>query len=63
MREGAKRASASETYIFSGLKIHLHAYKINAVPFYYLWYSAINDSIINKILTLRKINEYASERA
>ena len=47
MRERAKRASASETYrpIFSGLKIHLHTYTINAVPFYYLWYGAINDSI------------------
>ena len=32
-------------YIFPGFKIHLHAYTINAVPFYYLWYGAINDSI------------------
>ena len=47
MRERAKRASPSDTYrpIFSGLKIHLHTYTINAVPFYYLWYGAINDSI------------------
>ena len=29
----------------SGLKIHLHAYKINVVAFYYLWYSDVNDSI------------------
>ena len=28
--------------IFSGLKIHLHTYTINAVPF---WYGAINDSM------------------
>ena len=36
------RASASETYIFSGLKIIcIHAYTIDAVPFYYLWYIAL----------------------
>ena len=42
------RASASETYIFSGLKIHLHTYTINAVPFYYLCYGALNNSILTK---------------
>ena len=32
----------SETYIFSCLKLHLHAYyTINAVSFYYLWYGAM----------------------
>ena len=37
-------------------------YTINVVPFYYLWYDAINDSIATtKTLTLRKIYEYASE--
>ena len=30
-----ERASASETYIFSGLKIH--TYTINAVSFYYTY--------------------------
>ena len=39
------RYFVSETYIFSGLKIHLHT--INAVPFYYLWYT-------DKTLTLKK---------
>ena len=29
----------------SGLKIHLNTYTINSVPFYYLWYGAIKDSI------------------
>ena len=58
------RASASEAYrpIFSGLKIHLHTYTINAVPFCYLWYGAINDSIGQNTLTLRKIYDYVSER-
>ena len=35
------RYFVSETYIFSGLQIHLHTYTINAVPFYYLWYGDI----------------------
>ena len=43
------RVSASQTYIFSGLKIHVTSrymytytvYTMNAVPFYYLWYDAI----------------------
>ena len=55
MRELAKRASALETYIFSSLKIHLHAYTINAVPFYYLWYGAIYKwQCTEKTLTFRK---------
>ena len=48
MRERAKRASASEIYVFSGLKIHLHTYTINVVPFYWFWYGAINDSVLTK---------------
>ena len=64
MRERAKRASASDTYrpIFSGLKIHLHTYTINAVPFYYLWYGAINDSIgQNTNIEGKYVNMRASE--
>ena len=34
--------------LFSGLKIHLYTYTTNAVPFYYFWYCAINDSIPTK---------------
>ena len=65
MRERAKRASSSEIYrpIFSGLKIHLHTYTTNAVPFCYLWYGAMKmTTVSDKTLTLRKIYEYASER-
>ena len=51
MRERAKRASASETYTFSGLKI-LHANTINAVPLYYLW--RYKWKYTDKTLTLRK---------
>ena len=55
MHERAKRASASETYIFSGLKIHLHTYTINAVPFYYLRYRArYKRQYTKQTLTLRK---------
>ena len=35
------RERAPQKQIFSSLKINLHAYKINAVPFYYLWYIAL----------------------
>ena len=31
----------TETYIFSGLKIHLHIQSMHAVPFYYLWHDAV----------------------
>ena len=55
MRERAKRASASEIYVFSGLKIHLHSYTTMH------WYGTINDSMTDKTLTLRKIYENASE--
>ena len=34
MRE---RASASEIYVFSDLKRHLHTYTINAVVWHYKW--------------------------
>ena len=63
MRERAKRVSASETYIFSGLiKIYTPAYIYNQCSsFYYMWYGPINDSIPHKTLTLRKIYDYASE--
>ena len=62
MRERAKRASASENN-FSGLKI-LVTSAINVVPFYYIWYGAINDSIpTTKNANVEKIYEYASERA
>ena len=55
-RERAKRASTSETYIFSGLKIHLHTYiQSTAVPFITYW------GYTDKTLTLRKIYGYASE--
>ena len=50
------RATASKTYIFSGLKIHLDT--INAVPFYYLWYGTIvwhyKENSINSIPTKHK---------
>ena len=43
---------------------HARASEASSVPFYYLWYGAINDSIYtDKILTLRQIYEYASERS
>ena len=32
---------APQKHIFSGIKIHLHTYTINAVSFNYLWYGAI----------------------
>ena len=54
----------SEIYrhIFSGLKINLHTYTINAVPPFYLWYGGINDSIWRNT-NIEKIYEYASELA
>ena len=63
MRERAKRASASETYrpIFSGLKIHLHTYTINADPFLLLMVWRYKRHYNDKTQTLRKIYEYASE--
>ena len=60
LRERAKEASASETYIFR-TQLHLHTYTINAVSFNYLWYGATHYT--DKTLTLRKIYEYASERS
>ena len=48
MRQRAKWANASETYIFSGLKILVtsaYIITINAASFYWLSYSAINESI------------------
>ena len=39
MRERAKRASASEPYIFRSQNTSAHT--INAVPFYYLWHGAV----------------------
>ena len=36
---------APQKHIFSGLKIHLHTYTINAVSFNYLCYGIINDII------------------
>ena len=57
MRERAPRKNN-----FSGLKI-LVTSAINVVPFYYLWYGAINDSVPSKNTNVEKINEYASERA
>ena len=58
MRERAKRASASEIYVFSGLQIHLHVYiSTNAVVWHYKWqYDWQNTNI-------EKIYEYASERS
>ena len=45
----------SETYIFSGLKLHLHTHAINAVPCYYLWYGVVyKRQYTDKTLTLRK---------
>ena len=52
MRE---RASASQIYVFSGLKIHLHVHKQSMQ-----WCGTINDSLTDKTLTLRKFYEYAS---
>ena len=50
------RASASETYIFSGLKIHLH---IQSMQFPFITYGmALYRQYNDKILTLRKIYEY-----
>ena len=41
------RYFVSETYIFSGLQLHLHTYTINAVSFSLLmvWHYNINDSV------------------
>ena len=51
MRERAKRASASETYIFRSP--NTSARTINAVPFYYFWHGAVYRQYKNyKILTL-----------
>ena len=49
----ARASEASErlrNIIFSGIKILTAAYTyiINAIPFYYIWYGAINDSIPTK---------------
>ena len=56
MRERVKRASASEIYVFSGLKIHLHTYNQCSGIWHYKW-----QYMTDKTLTLRKIYEYASE--
>ena len=40
MRERAKPASASKTYIFRSQNTSAYIYTINAVPFYYLWHGA-----------------------
>ena len=46
---------APQKYVFSGLKIHLHACAINAVVWHYKWqYDWQNTNI-------EKIYEYASE--
>ena len=57
------RERAPQKHIFSGLKIHLHTYTINAVSFNYLWYGAIKRHYTDKTLKSRKIYEYASERS
>ena len=58
------RYTLSEIYTFSGLKLYMHTYTINAVSFYFLWYGAIyKRQCINKTLTFRKYYVYASERA
>ena len=57
MRERAKRASALRN-IFSGLKIHLH---IQLMQFPFITYGMALYRQYDKILTLRKIYEYASE--
>ena len=61
----------SETYTFSGLKLHLHTYRptINAVPCYDLWYGVTRTPLYkrqlqftDKTLTLRQFM-YICERA
>ena len=46
MRERAKRASASEIYVFSGLKIHVHTYNQCS--------GTINDSMTDKNTNIEK---------
>ena len=49
------RFFVSETYIFSGLQLHIHTYTINAVSFHYLWYGTIyKRQYADKTLTLGK---------
>ena len=61
LHERAKRASTSETH-FQDSK-YICIYTINVVSYNYVWYGAINDIILEKTLTLRKIYEYARERS
>ena len=49
--------------IYFQVSKYICTHNINAVPFYYLWHGAIYDSIMIKHYTLRKIYDYASERA
>ena len=51
---------APQKHIFSGLKIHLY---IQLMQFPYITYGMALYRHNDKILTLRKIYEYASERA
>ena len=59
MRERAKRASASETYIFRSP--NTSARTINAVPLYYLWHCAVYRQYNDKLLTLSMRASGASE--
>ena len=59
MHEREKRASASEIYVFSDLKIHQICIHIQSMQ----WFGTLNDSMTDKTLTLREIYEYASERS